>query len=64
MLAIVPAAAAGETLAILRADPLAREAAIVGEVTRAHPGTVELRGRLGGGRIVDLLSGEQMPRIC
>ena len=29
-----------------------------------HPGTVELRSRFGGGRIVDLLSGEQMPRIC
>jgi len=64
MLAIVPAVVAGEALAILRAHPLAREAAIVGEVTAAHPGTVELRGRLGGGRIVDLLSGEQMPRIC
>jgi hydrogenase expression/formation protein HypE len=33
-------------------------------VTGTHAGTVELRSRFGGGRIVDLLSGEQMPRIC
>jgi len=39
-------------------------AAIIGTVTAERPGTVELRGVLGGGRIVDLLSGEQMPRIC
>ena len=32
--------------------------------TAAHAGTVELRSRFGGGRMVDLLSGEQMPRIC
>ena len=36
----------------------------IGVVTRRHAGMVELRSRFGGGRIVDLLSGEQMPRIC
>ena len=41
-----------------------RGAAVIGRVTAAHPGTVEIRSRLGGSRIVDLLSGEQMPRIC
>ncbi len=38
--------------------------AVIGRVTGEHPGTVTIRGLLGGRRIVDLLSGEQMPRIC
>jgi hydrogenase expression/formation protein HypE len=38
--------------------------AIIGKTTREHAGTVVLRGLLGSGRIVDLLSGEQLPRIC
>ena len=38
--------------------------AVIGRVTAEHPGTVAIRGLLGGRRIVDLLSGEQMPRIC
>ncbi len=62
--AILPQAFAPQALEILRRHPAAIEAAIVGTVTNAHPGTVQIRGRLGGERIVDLLSGEQMPRIC
>ncbi len=62
--AIVPAEAADRTLQIMRSQPVAAESAIVGTVTDRHAGTVELRGALGGSRIVDLLSGEQMPRIC
>jgi hydrogenase maturation factor len=38
--------------------------AIIGKVTQEHAGTVVLRNLLGSGRIVDLLSGEQLPRIC
>jgi hydrogenase expression/formation protein HypE len=48
--------------------PIATERAFgpcrIGVVSDTHAGTVELRGRFGGRRIVDLLSGEQMPRIC
>jgi len=62
--AIVPAEAAERTLEIMRSHPVASEAAIIGTVSDARPGTVELRGPLGAGRIVDLLSGEQLPRIC
>ena len=64
LVAIVPPEAAEGTLQIMRRHAVAAEAAVVGMVTDAHPGTVELRGPLGGGRIVDLLSGEQLPRIC
>jgi hydrogenase expression/formation protein HypE len=37
---------------------------IIGKVTQEHPGTVVVRNQLGGMRIVDMLSGEQLPRIC
>jgi hydrogenase expression/formation protein HypE len=62
--AFVPAEAAEGVLEIMRSAPAAPAAAIIGMATREHPGTVELRGRLGGSRIVDVLSGEQLPRIC
>lgn len=62
--ALVPATAAEAVLAIMREHPDGRGAAIVGEVVEDDPGLVELRGRLGGSRILELLSGEQMPRIC
>jgi len=58
------AEAAGQILEIMRSHPASEQPAIIGTVTDEHPGTVELRGMLGAGRIIDLLSGEQMPRIC
>uniref|UniRef100_A0A832IAL9 Hydrogenase expression/formation protein HypE n=1 Tax=Eiseniibacteriota bacterium TaxID=2212470 RepID=A0A832IAL9_UNCEI len=63
-LAFVPRARADEALAALRAHPLGREAAVIGEVVADHPGKVFLRSRIGGLRVVDMLSGEQLPRIC
>ncbi len=63
-LAIVAPEAAPEALALLRAHPLGREAALIGEVVADHPGRVTMRSRVGGERIVDMLSGEQLPRIC
>ena len=63
-LAVVAPAAAGAALAAMRAHPLGREAAVVGEVVADHPGRVFMRSRIGGTRIVDMLSGEQLPRIC
>jgi hydrogenase expression/formation protein HypE len=62
--AFVPAAAAEQVLAIMQKHPAAVGPAIIGRVTERHPGVVELRGVLGGARIVDLLTAEQMPRIC
>ncbi len=63
-LAIVAPEAADEALAIMRAHPLGEEAAIIGEVVDEHLGRVFLRSRIGGMRVVDMLSGEQLPRIC
>ncbi len=48
----------------MRAHPLGVDAAFLGELVAEHPGTVVLRSRLGGMRIVAMLSGDQLPRIC
>jgi hydrogenase expression/formation protein HypE len=64
LMAVVPPERADEVLEAMRSDPLGREAAIIGEVTAEHPGMVLLRSRVGGHRVVTLLAGEQLPRIC
>ena len=63
-LAIVAREKAEAVLSALREDPLGREAAVIGEVVEEHPGKVVLRSRIGGSRIVEMLSGEPLPRIC
>ena len=64
LIAIVAPDRTGDALGILRADPLGREAAVIGEVVAEHPGRVFARSRIGGLRVVELLTGEQLPRIC
>ncbi len=64
ILAVVPAGETDAALAALRAHPLGREAAVIGEVTSERPGRVVMRTRFGGERIVDMLVGDQLPRIC
>ncbi|MFG1362433.1 hydrogenase expression/formation protein HypE [Xanthobacter versatilis] len=64
ILAVVPPEEADAALAALRAHPLGREAAIIGEVTAQRPGRVVMQTRFGGERIVDMLVGDQLPRIC
>ncbi|MBT3348349.1 MAG: hydrogenase expression/formation protein HypE [Thiotrichales bacterium] len=51
-------------LELMRSDPLGREAAIIGEVTKDPNSFVEMNTTLGGSRIIDWLVGEQLPRIC
>jgi hydrogenase expression/formation protein HypE len=64
LVAFVPHQAADKILDVMRKHPAAHGPAIIGKATREHAGTVVLHGLLGSGRIVDLLSGEQLPRIC
>jgi hydrogenase expression/formation protein HypE len=64
LIAVVPPDDAGRVLAAMRAHPLGRDASLIGEVVADHPGLVILRSRVGGERVVTLLAGEQLPRIC
>ncbi|UCG12877.1 MAG: hydrogenase expression/formation protein HypE [Deltaproteobacteria bacterium] len=51
-------------LSAMHRHRLGREACKIGEVVSDHPGRVVLQTGIGGTRIVDMLSGEQLPRIC
>ena len=64
LVAIVPAARADRLLEAMRAHPLGRRSALIGEVTEDPQRFVQMRTRLGGRRIVDWLAGDQLPRIC
>lgn len=64
LIAFVAQEQAESVLEILRADPLGREACIIGEAVADHPGKVFMKTRIGGNRIVGMLAGEQLPRIC
>ncbi len=64
LIAILPAGDAGRVVGAMRAFPEGREARVIGAVTAEHPGTVLMRTLIGGRRVVDMLSGEQLPRIC
>jgi hydrogenase expression/formation protein HypE len=64
LIAAVPAGECDRLLAAMHAHPLGQNAAIVGQVVADHPGMVVMRSRVGGQRIVTLLAGEQLPRIC
>jgi hydrogenase expression/formation protein HypE len=64
LVAVVPSAQADAALRALRADPLGSSAARVGEIHADPPGIVVLRTAMGGTRIVDMLVGDPLPRIC
>jgi hydrogenase expression/formation protein HypE len=64
LVAVVAPEDAEQVLDAMRAHPLGRTAAIIGEVTAEHPAFVLMKTRVGGTRVVDMLSGEQLPRIC
>jgi hydrogenase expression/formation protein HypE len=64
LVAFVARGAADRALARMREHPLGRDAAIIGEVVAENPGRVLQRSRIGGQRVVEMLSGEQLPRIC
>jgi hydrogenase expression/formation protein HypE len=64
LVAIVAPDSAEAVLSAMHAHPLGREAAIIGEAVAGEHCFVEMTTGFGGGRIVDWLSGEQLPRIC
>ena len=64
LVAVVSPLDADAALAALRAHPLGSQSAVIGTVTAEPPGIVQLKTSFGGTRIVDLLVGDPLPRIC
>lgn len=64
LIAVVSPARAEDILQIVKAHPLGKQGALIGEVVDDHAGIVAMRTGLGSSRIVDMPVGEQLPRIC
>ena len=64
MICIVPENRAEQAVAVMRDDPLGARAAVIGRVRSGNPGRVVLNTGIGGRRLVHMLEGEQLPRIC
>jgi hydrogenase expression/formation protein HypE len=64
LIAIVDPKHADNILSIMQKNKYGSDAAIIGTITEDFPGKVILKTRIGGSRIVDMLAGEQLPRIC
>jgi hydrogenase expression/formation protein HypE len=64
LLAFVSPEDAEKVLSAIREDEFGKDACIIGEVVPGHPGKVFLETGIGGIRMVDMLTGEQLPRIC
>jgi hydrogenase expression/formation protein HypE len=63
-LAFVGAGQGERAVEVLRGYSLGREAVVIGRAVEEHPGVVIMKTLIGGERIVDVMSGEQLPRIC
>jgi hydrogenase expression/formation protein HypE len=63
-ISIVDAAIADDYVALLQSTPEGERACVLGTVTYEHPGQVLLKSRIGGRRVLNLLPGELLPRIC
>src|ERR1700677_2989665 len=64
LVAVVPGDEADHAVAAMRGHPLGEQAAVIGHVRAEQPGIVQLKTAFGGTRIVDLLVGDPLPRIC
>ncbi len=64
LIAFVPEKDAQKALELIQQDEFGKDAVIIGEVTNEKPGKVLLETAIGGQRLIDMLTGEQLPRIC
>jgi hydrogenase expression/formation protein HypE len=64
LVAILPQSQAEVVLAAMKKNPYGQEAALIGEVKAENPGKVVMKTLIGGKRLIDMLTGEQLPRIC
>jgi len=61
---ILPASEGNKVLEVMHRHPLGRDASIIGNLIDEHPGIVRMTTTIGSSRIIDMLTGEQLPRIC
>ena len=64
LIAVVPPDDADRLVKVMRAHARGVDAAIIGAVTSDHAGMIVMRSLVGGTRVVTMLAGEQLPRIC
>jgi len=64
LIAILPQSQAEVVLAAMKKNPYGQEAALIGEVKAENSGKVVMKTLIGGKRLIDMLTGEQLPRIC
>jgi hydrogenase expression/formation protein HypE len=64
LIAFVDADHAKKILSVIQEDAYGKDACIIGEVVSDHIGKVVMKTRIGGTRIIDMLTGQQLPRIC
>ena len=64
LVAVVPAGDTEKVLTAMRGSNYGKEAVVIGEVVAEHPGRVVMKTSLGASRIVDMLVGDPLPRIC
>ena len=64
LLSFVPPQSADEVLSVMQSNEFGKDAVIIGEVVPELSGKVFMQTRIGGERMVDMLAGEQLPRIC
>ena len=61
---ILPENEANKVVTAMREHPAGRDASIIGRITSEHPGIVRMTTSIGSSRIIDMLTGDQLPRIC
>ena len=64
LLVILPENEAGRVLEAMRKHPMGKSSSIIGRITADHPSVVRMITSIGSSRIIDMLTGEQLPRIC
>ena len=64
LVAFVPESDTNNVLKAMRSHPLGKESVIIGKVVTGNTGSVVLKTSIGTSRVIDMLSGEQLPRIC
>lgn len=64
LIAVVAPEDSEKVLACMKANPYGRDAAVIGRIVADNPGRVFMKTVIGGTRILDMLAGEQLPRIC